>query len=70
MKSSRALDDVSQQSGGSVAEPVNRENLAGKQQGMDEEGGDPSKSDPNKPVEEKRKNTLEGGMKPLDAADK
>lgn len=71
IKSSRADSGrAPQESGSSVAKPVNQDNLAGKQQGTDEEGGDPIKNDPNKPAEQKKKETLEQGQKPLDPADK
>ena len=36
--------------------------------GGDEEGTDPTKRDPNKPAEQKRKEVLKEGEKPLDPA--
>lgn len=71
IKTSRADSGrAPQESGSSTAKPVNQDNLAGKQQGMDEDGGDPIKKDPSKPAEQKKKETLDQGLKPLDAADK
>jgi len=57
-----------QESGSSVAQPVNQGNESNASQ--DEEGTDPVKSDPSKPAEEKKKETLKAGETPLDAADK
>ena len=37
--------------------------------GTDEEGGDPAKNDPNKPADQKEKETEQMGQKPLDPAD-
>ncbi|KAK5953335.1 hypothetical protein OHC33_005903 [Knufia fluminis] len=69
IKSSRAQDGrAPQESGSSVARPVSEENRASA--GTDEEGGDPAKSDPSKPAEQKKKETLKEGEKPLDPADK
>lgn len=69
IKSSRAQEGrAPQESGSSVAQPVSAGNRS--QVGTDEEGGDPAKSDPNKPAEQKKQETLQEGEKPLDAADK
>lgn len=64
---SRATDEPGVGStGGSTAKPVDSHDYTGNS----EEGQDPAKSDPNESTEQKRKNVLEQGNKPLDAADK
>ncbi len=69
IKSKRAQEGrAPQESGSSVAQPVNQENESNASQ--DEEGTDPMKSDPSKPAEQKKKETLKEGEKSLDPADK
>ncbi|KAJ9660436.1 hypothetical protein H2198_002554 [Neophaeococcomyces mojaviensis] len=68
VKSSRATDSrAPQESGTGLARPVSEASEGTKQ--ADEEGGDPTKKDPNKPAEQKKAETLKGGEKALDAAD-
>jgi len=69
IKSSRAGEGrAPQESGSSLARPVS--NTDDSNAAHDEEGGDPMKSDPSKPAEQKKKETLSEGEKPLDPADK
>jgi len=68
IKSSRSLDGRNQESGSSVAKPVDQDQRS--EAPGDEEGGAPEKKDPNKPAEQKRAEIEKDGMKPLDPADK
>ena len=70
VKSSRATDGRSPEKGGSVSNPISKENQEAGQVGTDEEGTDPIKSDPHKPAAQKREETLKQGETPLDPADK
>jgi len=68
VKSSRAMDSTPQESGSSVAHPANNREKA--TAAHDEEGTDPMKSDPSKPADQKKEETLDQGNTPLDPADK